>query len=734
MPTSSVFSVPPHRACRAPVPAGFVATLLLLLLAAGGCGEGEESKDAGSDTLIPVFTNDAGNDGSGTDAADATPVDTAEETVEDVTADATDDATTDGVDGTDAQITDVAEEVVQTSAVKLTIPEILQIGGDGEALIEVKQGDGSTKVLPDGAELSLEIDGTARALGFDPTVDLKAPPAVVLWQTSKGALRVVGVRPGSASVVVKVGGVASVARTVNVGFGELQGVVARVPDAGGATSAEQQADVTGGVKIGGKAIGGGGLEATIRFPANATAGASFEVGPGKPGIAKAAFADLAGTSYDGAQGNVFVDQTTKGEFRGTAWVRSAKLKPMVIAFRVPRDGSFGIDPLDDGPVEIAKSAAPEPTTGVHHSRVSVLPGAPGKGRIHIVWREIENVLKARLRRVDVALVDGTVDTSQKPLLDDLNAYDGTPDIPAAALGEVALIWNGGQGLLVWEGRDGKGSTKPHALHAVLVDEDLVFLAAPIALAPDGCAGTCRPRLAALEGGRFIVVWSHPSAGVQATRVKGLLADGKMETAEETPIVVHAGGKDGDVAVHQNAVLISYFDPDSGPVWRPYTDKATGSLGAKAPAQAFGLGSPQAPPVALAPLTLLAQPNFLFTATWIDLLPKPQQRVRRIGVDGTALGAALDIAEPAVESLRTYPGKVGQIISAGAEADGGIVVWKRAYASFGDDGSQLGELFVPLAASNPPMRAALAYEKTADAWVVAWSGWQKSTGVAFRRFR
>ena len=717
-----------HAPARRAVAARWLAALLLL--GAGACGTDEASdKDAGgSDIVVPVFGHDATDGGADALADTADAVDATDDT----DLETEDDAATDVADVPD---TAPPEDVQSgTSAVKLTVPDNLPIGSDAEALVEIKGGDGQTSTLADGADVTVEIDGADHALGYDPVADAKGPPAAVVWRTGAGKLRIVGVRPGSATIRVTVEGVTSAASTVAVGYGAFSGIVARVPDAGGSTAAAQQIDVADKVKLGGATIGGGGLDAQIRFPQDASGGSSHEVGPGKPASAVAGFADLAGTKYTGAQGWVFVDQTNKGLFRGSVWVRTAQLKPVLMAFSVERDGLFGIDPLDEAPTELAKSDALEPLTGSHHSRVTVLPGAPGSGRVHVVWREIENVLKARLRRVDVTLVGGAVDTTKPPLLDDLNAYDSTPSVPAAAMGEVALVWNGGQGLLVWEGRDGKGATKPHALWAVLVDPDLVFKATPIALEADGCSGACRPRVAALQGGRFLVVWSRPSSGVKATRVKALLADGKMETAEETPVVVSTSGKDGDLAVHQSAVLVSYFDPDTGPVWRPYQDKATGSLAATAPPQSFGLASPQAKPVALAALSLQTQPNFLFTASWVDLLPSVQQRTRRIATDGTALGSVQDVATPVVDGLRTYAGKYGQILAIGDEADAGIVAWKRSYAAYGDDGKQLGGALQLLDKSDLPLRAHAVYDAEADVWVVAWAGWQKSPGVWFRRFR
>ncbi len=620
-------------------------------------------------------------------------------------------------------------------ALKLNLPPTLTLTASTAVDLSAKDSQGTTFDASANPDLVIKVNGQAQTVGFDLAAGAAAVQPVAVWKDKAGALRLVALRPGSASVVAQIGTATSPPATLEVGWPEGDGIWAAVPDAAGKTDAEQIFDVPEATKISGSTIGAGGLDASVRFASSSTGGNVLELGKAPTLAVAAGFADLAGTKYSGAQGWIWIDQTNKGVFRGTAWVRSTSLKPMAVAFRIERNGTFGIDPLDEAATELAKSDNIEPTTGTHHSRVSVLVGAPGKHRFHLVWREIENGLKARLRRVDVDAKTGAIDTTQPPLLDELNAYDTTPDVPAAAIGSVRLAWSSGKGLLVWEGRDGKGATKPHRLYAALVDADLAFLTPSFALSEDACAGSCRPEVRGLSSGRFLVVWSGPNGGVFARRIKGILEAGALSPVETPALTISASGKDSSLAVHGTNVLLTWFDPDEGPVWRLYQDKATGSLSATAPAQGFGVSSPQAPPVSLDALTLATgAPNLLFATAWIDLLPSQTTFTRSVGLDGNAIGKATEAPGLAWDQILARAGKPGQLLLIGRPADGAIVARKRSYQSYGDVGSNLGEITTFHEGSADAVDASYGWNPDVDTWLVAWSGKQKSKGVWMRRFR
>ncbi len=620
-------------------------------------------------------------------------------------------------------------------ALQVEGPSALEIADSAGLVVIAKDSQGQLLNASGSGELAWRVDGAPAVLGFDPAGGASGVKAIALWKDKAGAIRVVGVRPGSAKLSVELGAQTSAALTVTVSDSGSPGIAAAVPDAKGATDAAQVADVPDSVKVAGSTIGGGGLDASLRFPAAAKAGDAFEISANGKVAASAGFADLAGTKYAGAQGYVFIDQTTKGMMRGTAYLRSAALKPVVMRFAVERDGAFGVDALDDGPTTLATSDSLEPTTGLHHSRLHALPGAPGSGRFHLLWRTIENGLKAQISRADVNAVTGAVDASAGPFLSGLNAYEGSPTVPAVAFGRADLAWSGDAGLLLFEGRDGNGAQKPHRLHAMRVDADLKAQAPAAALGADGCAGLCRSRVLPLAGGRFLVVWSAPGGGVRARRVKAQLEAGALTFVEADPLVVSVGGKDSDAAVHGANVLMTWFDPDTGPVWRRYQDQPSGALSAVNPPQAFGVASTQVPAVAVDALTLgVPSPNLLFVAGWIDLLPSKSVRLRRIGLDGTALAATQVEASINWDQLALRSGQPGQVVLFGRTAGGAIVVQKRVHASFADPGATLGGAFGALGSNSDGVVHTSAYLPESATWLLGWGGLQKSKSLAFRRFR
>ena len=337
-----------------------VSIMALLSLCGAACGTADDDADAkSSDGVVPVFFGDgSASVDSHSDAQGG------EDTVADGGSDA-DAANIDGNGGTSGDGTSgdgtsdgtAQDATATTSAVKLEIPEALTIGQDAAMTIFVKDASGQSAPPADDAVLSFEINGVASAVGFDPAAAAASIAAVAVWKTGAGALRLVAIRPGVASVVVRIAGVASVAQAITVAWPTQSGAVARVPDAGGATSAERTTDLAGTVKLAGSTIGEGGLDFSVRFPEDTLAGGVIALGTTATAAASVAFADLAGTKYAAAQGWLWIDQTNKGQYRGTFWGRSAALKPVVAAFIVDRNGKFGVDELDVRGQRVAPHAA-----------------------------------------------------------------------------------------------------------------------------------------------------------------------------------------------------------------------------------------------------------------------------------------------------------------------------------------------------------------------------------------
>lgn len=693
-----------------------LSTALLLSLALAACGSDEEppadAGDAGAAADSPVFvqqdtaTHDAPTGDSG------------------------------GAQGDSAATTTDSGEVQagQLVGLELTVNNASLAVADRVTLtLTAVRSSGAKGPLTDAEKATFTVDGLAQS-GAGVAPEGTAQPAAAVW-TFGGKLQLAGVRPGKASVVATVGTLSSEPLAVTVGWPAGDGVLATSADALGKTDAERKADLETTVQLYGKSIGAGGLTATLRFPESAQAGDRFDLAkPPKSGALSLtlAFADLGGATVKPAVGALWIDQVDKGLYRGSFLGRTTQLKPVVGVFTVPRKGLFGVDLLGDA-VQVAQSDDLLAVTGTHYSRVSVV--ATGDGNAVLYARRIKDGLKAFLDRWQIDGKTGKT-TPLTPLVSDANAYDGVPTVKAPAFGQVVRASHGSVTCEVWEGRDGKGATKPHRLWVQLLDDKGTVIGKPTAVSDDVCDGSCQPTVQLLPSTRFLVVWATAGAGVQVRRVKGQPVDGAPAFTAAKPIVIAANGKDPVAAVHGTNVLLGWFDPDVGHVWRHYTDKISAGLSALAPKQPIGVASTQAPRQALSAVTSPSSaPNLLFVSAWIDYTPGAKLAMRRVGLDGTALGTPVPLGDVDADAIWAASGKDGQVTALTRSPKNGLTVRKLRYASYNDTGKLLGEP-VPLLAPGGTWQVhpAMAYLPDVDVWVVAWSGDAQSPGVWLRRFR
>lgn len=624
--------------------------------------------------------------------------------------------------------------------------EDLELAGAApfEVVLQTAAGD---KRPPTGEETpELLVDGQeVGAKGWiAPTGS--AQPAVALWPgATPGKWLVIAARPGKAVVQMRIQGVLSSALSFNCGWPTEPQIRVTIPTGSGSTDAERKIDVANTIKLGGETIGAGGLDVTIRFPASAAVGDHFDMAskPAAGGLSvSASLADVPGLKHVLAQGRLWIDQVGGGQFRGSFLGLAASLKPMAGAFVVDRKGLFGVDLLGET-AEIGLSDGLLPAPGHHYSRATI-HAVPG-GKAMLIYRDIENKTSASLVRVLVDPITGALDASLPPLVGDANAYAVTPDVFAHAFGWVASAPSAGKTLFVWEGRDGKGSKKPHQLWGRIYDEKHLPITPAALIAADSCTGNCRPEVHSLPASRWLVVWTGETGGIRSRRVSGNLVDGQLGLPGSEPETLATFGEGATAATFEGNVLLGWRDGDlGGPVWRMYAYTASDDkLKAGQSATPFGAKSLLSPRPAMAALqTPSGGANLLFVGAWAEGKAPGALNIRRIGNDGTALGLDLNLGETQVDRLFAVAGKLGQVallerIEAAAQGKTGIAlrVRKTRFESIGDTGEQLGDV-VNIAPATGAWSAepSLAYVPEADAFAVAWSGEHASGGVWIRRFR
>ena len=258
--------------------------LLTAILFAGllvGCSdETDSTQDAGAqDTGTPIQFGDGSTaDIAANDVADTTTdidQDSGEATDaagdEDADAATTDAGALDGDGTTDGSSSPII-------ALKLTLPATLELSGSSAVALSAKDSQGATFDAAANPELVLKINGQVQPIGFDLAGGSTAVQPIAVWKDKAGALRLVGVRPGKASIVAEIGAATSPPTEIEVVWPQGSGIWAAVPDAAGKTDAEQILDVPEATKIAGSTIGGGGLDASVRFASSSPGGSVLELG------------------------------------------------------------------------------------------------------------------------------------------------------------------------------------------------------------------------------------------------------------------------------------------------------------------------------------------------------------------------------------------------------------------------------------------------------------------------
>lgn len=724
------------RPTTAPLP----ALVLVLALALPGCGEAAKTPDAGGGFVldshvdlpdIPADSSTAGTDGAQATDADGAGVDVPPPT--DVTAVLAEAAT-------------ATVEVAQKSALLLTIQRKTGVQGP-----------------PQGTEVvTFLVDGKPLALGAALAVEGTAQPAVSVWKSSEpGKFWLAGARPGMATVVAQVDGVASQPVTVQVTWPSAPLVRMVLPTAQGATTLQRVADSPDTLRFDGTTLGAGGMKITLRVPAQGKPGDSFDLEkPPAVGTVqvKATVSELGGLKLDLVKGRVWLDQVDKGLYRGTFLGTAASLAPIAGVFVVERDGLFGVDMLDD-PQGIAISVKPEPSPGIHASRATLSP--IGNGRALLTYRLIENVTKARLVRVVIDAKTGALDTSWAPLVDKAPTFlvdptDPGQTVPIPGVGYSQAATSAGKWLTVWEGRAGPdpfGKVAPNQVWYRTFDADDGTLGGEGAtvVATDECSGQCRPQVVGLPNSRWLIAWSAPDGqGIRARRVNGNLTFADAKTVQ----IVQPPATGVSLAALDANVALAWTLPEDRPQFRLFSDL----LLSNGPEQDLGLGAPGLRGPAM--VALATPPSFLAIfasggkgpspVACADATPKCEgggvcdgkvcslgAQFRRIGLTAGKLGSAdVDLA-PGVDRVVAVAGKAGQVAEIErlpTTSQPQLRLRKLQVQKAADPGAQLGSEVLLSAASKSPLQAALCYVPEVDVYVLAWSGDASSDGVWIQRFR
>lgn len=645
--------------------------------------------------------------------------------------------TTDGSAEATETAQDSAPETDAAPAVlglQVEVTATLVVGTKAALKLTVQRQDDSGP--PKAAEtVAFSVDGKPVELNAKPGPLTDAQPAVALWKsTVAGQYWVAGVRPGPAALQVTVDGIAAEEIALETAWSEGAGLRLTLPAAAGACGGARTKDTEDTIRLEGKTLGKGGLTLTVRFPAAAKAGDAFDLDKPSPqgGTLQvlAAMPDLGGQQVKVPTGRIWIDQVDKGWFRGSFVGTSATLQPLVGAFAVERNGSFGVDVLDEA-LKVATSTTDKwNATGEHDSRVS-LAVLDGKGLM--TWRHISNVTTADLvaRRIDpqtgqMEELSPLVTKAVAQILID----DGSGALVPKPLGEffgaVSAAQSGGKRLLVWEGKPAAKSASPYQISGQLLDADLKPLDSPLLIADDACWGNCRPQVVALPSTHFLVVWTAAAGGVKAAIIDG----NAPEIPEKVVTVAPAPASGGSVASWEANVGLVWRHPSKGSYVRLYTD----SMSSNGPEQLLGaaVANTFAPAIAA-----VAEPAS-FTALFFSPVATLQQR--RIGLDAALIGAGDVKLANSVAKVVAAAGKPGQVamverIGPASATQPQLRLRKVFVSQAGDVGAQLGtEVILTASVSKYALEPALCYVPEADTYIVAWSGDASSEGVWFQRFR
>ncbi len=624
----------------------------------------------------------------------------------------------------DANVLGVQAEVTAT----------LLVGSKAPLKITVQRQDDSGPPKTTEA-VAFAVDGEPVELNAKPGPLGESQAAVALWKsTVTGQYWVAALRPGQAKLTVSVNGVVTEELALETAWADGSGLRMATATAAGSCGGARTKDTEDTIRLEGKTLGKGGLTLTVRFPATAKAGDAFDLDKPAPQEGSlqivAVMPDLGGQQVKVPTGRLWIDQTDKGWFRGSFAGTSATLQPVVGAFAVERNGSFGVDILDQA-VKLATSTTDKwNATGEHDSRahLSVLDG-----KALLTWRHISNVTTADLlaRRIDsqTGMVEELAPLVTKAVAQVL-IDDGSGALVPKPLGEffgaVSAAQSGDKRLLVWEGKPAAKTASPYQISGQLLDPDMTGPAAPFVIAGDACWGTCRPQVVALPSTHFLVVWTAPAGGVKAA-----IIDGNAPESPEKLVTVAPSPASGVAASSwEDKVGLVWRHPSQGSYVRLYGSTMS-SLGPEVP-----LGGVVANTFAPA-IAAMAEPA---SFTTLFFAPVGTLQQRRIGLDGTLIGNKDVQLATSVARIAVAAGKPGQVavverISSVTANQPQLRLRKVVVGQAGDVGAQLGAEVVLIASvSKYALDPTLCYVPEADTFVVAWSGDASSEGVWVQRFR
>ncbi len=605
------------------------------------------------------------------------------------------------------------------------------------------------KIGVDGAPKATEIvvfqvNGKPLALGAAIAASAKDQPPIAIWQTADaGDYQIAGVRPGTAKLTVTVDGVASpeIALTTDWPDGlVLTGATATYAGSAPAKRVDEVAPDT--VKVLGHLFAPGGVDATVRFPASAVSGDSFELGkaPAKGSLSIGlTIVSPAGLNQPATPiaGRLWLDQTDKGYFKGTFLGRTLDQTPIVGAFVIERDGNYGIDVLDE-PTLVETSSLVTPESDLHASRVSV--NAIGNGKALLTWRRIKNVTQSEIAMWIIDAKTGQTVTTLPALVQGNVGPKGQPN-PAIdpVFGWVTAAVSNKKTLLVWEGKNGKDGFSVPAptgvwMRGLEADGSLTntgtFAAnLPIAVGDDACNGTCSPQIVTLPNARFLVIWSPTTGGIRARRVEG-----DFSFTDNNPLqLVNPPATTASATVLDSTMGLTWRDPTLGAFMRVFTINPT-AIGSSNQEMTVGGVTADAPMPGIG-IFGGGSPGFLAFA--LDGSPATNLKMRRVDFSGTPVVGEITV-DSGIGSIRAMAGESPQVVVLQTQANptdaNPLRVRKFTTTSPIDGGSALGPIVNLGAKTTLPISPSICYVPEVDIYIAAWSGDFKSEGVYFQRFR
>ena len=649
--------------------------------------------------------------------------------------------------GSDAP-NDVATDVQPASDVLAVLPDMptsVVMGATATVTLHIDHGQ-----APDGPPLANEavtwtVNGTELAVGAVIAPAGTPQPNVAIWKgADAGTYLLAGVRPGTATVKVTVGGVPSAEVQVPVIWPTTPTLAVSTPTLHGEGVAKRMAEpVADTARVETKLFEPGGLDAQVRFPIAGTVGATLDLTAPPPAGALAITAtivspDKLNKPTNPVVGALWVHQLDKGWIRGSFLGRTTDQTPVVGAFQIERDGTFGID-IQDTAQQIEASSADTPISNTHVSRVSINP--VGGNMALLTYRRVANAAQAELVRVLINAKTGEIDKTLPPLVTGAKAYVDPPSDPPVfdpAIGYVAAGVSSGQTLVVWEGKKGKNVGGVPAEVGLWAQQQLadgslattgVFSGGPIQITADPCMGGCNPQVVPLPGSRFLVVWSLPEGGIFGRRLEGDFTF--SDTAATT--FIQAPATQASAVAFDKTVALAWLDPDTGGNVRIYVANNKSLVSQNSPAL-IGPKTPQAPAPAVG-IFGGGAPGLLGFGVTGD--PAIALQMRRFDFSGTAVNMAPTNLGNNIDAVHVASGKNGQVVvvdrTANAKMDP-LHVRKFFTATAIDPGTQLGPTETLGAVVKYAPVFGIAYIPDADTYVVAWSGDESSQGVWFQRFR